>query len=484
MPTSVDQPAISGRKGAKLYLFATVVAQMVALLRYVTLARLLGPEQLGLASTLTVTQAFFDLISDTGSDRFLIQDRDGDTPRAQRLVQLVYVCRGFLIAAGLALLSWPIAGFYNSPELAPGLVVLGLTPAILGFLHLDVRRTQRHQDFRGEAIMIICAESASLIATGTAAFLTHSYFAILFGLVSRACIMVMISHLRAKRPYGLAYAPELAKRLSKFAIPLMISGLFLFIGSQGDRVLVANRLGVAELGKYSAILLLIYYPSTVILRYMHVIYMPMVSAGRDDETRRDQVSDTLGGQTLLLALAMAVGFAIVAPPMVTLLYGAKFSQSATIVALIGILQTTRFLINWPTTVALSMGRSHTVMASNVIRILAYPGAFLGMATIGGLRGVLIGFIAGELVSIATAILLVNRDTEKRLSVGFDRFAAFIAAAILIVGMTVAIEWRSIPGVFILMIISGLLATWLVRREAFAISQLTVMIRQRLAIQRD
>ena len=301
--TPSEPSAGPGRRGAKIYLAATVLAQIVALLRYVSLARLLGPEQLGLAATLAVTQAFFDLISDTGSDRFLIQDRDGDSPRAQGLVQLVYISRGFMVAAGLALFSWPIAAFYKAPQLVNGLIILGLSPAILGFLHLDVRRFQRHQDFRAEAIMVMLAESCSLVATVLAAWLTHSFTAILYGLITRALVMVLVSHLRAERPYRLVYAREHATRLARFAAPLMLSGLLLFIGSQGDRVLVANRLGVAELGRYSAILLLIYYPSAVILRYMHVIYLPMVAAGRDDAARRDEVSDLLGGQTLLLALA-------------------------------------------------------------------------------------------------------------------------------------------------------------------------------------
>ena len=110
------QLGIQFYQGAKLYFAATGVGQTSALLRYVVLARLLGPEQLGLAATLVVTGAFFDLISDTASDRFLIQDRHGAEPSVQNLVHFVYVVRGFLIAGALALFSIPLAGFYKSPN--------------------------------------------------------------------------------------------------------------------------------------------------------------------------------------------------------------------------------------------------------------------------------------------------------------------------------------------------------------------------------
>jgi len=458
------------RRGGKTFLAATVLAQAIALLRYVALARLLGPEQLGLAAILVVTASFFDLISDTGSDRFLIQDRDGDTVPVQKLVQLVYVGRGLAIAAGLVAFAWPIAQFYKAPELVHGLVILALSPLILGFLHLDVRRTQRTSDFRAEAVMIIAAETSSLVATVIAAWLTHSFTAILYGLITRAIVMVLVSHLRAERPYALAYARAHAPRLARFAAPLMLSGLLLFMGSQGDRVLVANRLGFAALGHYSAVLLLIYYPAAVILRYMHVIYMPMVAAGRDDDAQRDHASGRLGGQTQLLALGMAVGFAIVAPTAVTILYGARFTQSAMLVGMIGILQAARFLINWPSTVALAMGRTRTVLVGNLVRLLAFPGAFLGVALIGGLRGVVAGFIAGELISIAASLALLNRNMGRPLIRGFDRLAAFILASVAIVGWNVAIGRRSLAGEIGLLVASLLLAAWIVRREREAIGE--------------
>ena len=78
-----------GRKGSKAFLFASLTAQACALLRYILLARLLGPEQLGLAVALILTAQFFESVTDSGGDRFLVQDAQGDDPAVQRLVHLV-----------------------------------------------------------------------------------------------------------------------------------------------------------------------------------------------------------------------------------------------------------------------------------------------------------------------------------------------------------------------------------------------------------
>ena len=464
LATAPSAAASPGRRGMKLYFVASIVAQVAALVRYVTLARLLGPEQLGLAATLVVTASFFDLISDTGSDRFLIQDRDGDTEAVQKLVQLVWAARGAMIAVAMAVFSIPLAHFYNAPGLAIGFAILALSPLIAGFTHLDIRRAQRLSDFSGESICSLASEVASLIATTAAAWLTHDFTAILYGLITRAVVSVAVSHLIGRRRYAMAWNAEHGARLARFSAPLMASGLMLFVGSQGDRVLVATQLGVGALGEYSAVILLIFYPSAIILRYMHAIFMPLVSAHQFNPVERDQISERLGGQTMVLGLAMSVGFAVVAPFMVTVLYGHRYSQAPLLVGLIGILQATRFIINWPSTVSLSLGRSSTVMISNLTRLFVFPGAMVGYWLHGGLTGVVVGFIFGETISIAVSLYLLNRDTQRPPFSDVDRFVIFLLFGGAIVG------WNGVwvhPSWWLAMAMTAIsvaLSYWLYRRE--------------------
>jgi O-antigen/teichoic acid export membrane protein len=455
-------------RGARGYFAAAAIAQACALLRYVLLARLLGPEQLGLAAALILTGAFFDLISDTGGDRFLIQDKDGDQASAQSLVQLVLVIRGVSIAVALAVLAWPIALFYKAPALAPGLAVLGLSPLILGFLHLDMRRSQRHNDFRSEGVGMLASETLGLIATVLAAYFVRNFTAVLYGLIARSAVMVIVSHVLATRPYSIGYSPEHAPRLARFAAPLMANGLTLFLGGQGDRVLVGRQVGFAGLGHYSAVLLLIYSPSAALLSFAHAIYLPSISAARADRFQRDRIASDLGGRTLLLALAMSTGFAIVAPPVVGLLYGRAFSQSALIVALIGILQASRFLAVWPTTVALAMGRNSIILASNIVRLLAWPLAFLGFALVGGLTGVVIGFTAGELAAFATALAMLNRSESHHILYGFNRFFMFIVGSMGAIAWILALDKPTEFSIVALTCITVALVGWISRAESVVI----------------
>jgi O-antigen/teichoic acid export membrane protein len=462
------------RRGANVYFAASGVAQLSALLRYVILARMLGPEQLGLAATLVLTSAFFDYISETGSDRFLIQDRDGDTPAVQKLVHLVHVSRGVTTALALAVLAWPLALAFKAPKLAEGIAILGISRFIVGFIHLDLRRMQRHLDFRIESVCLFTSEISGLIATGLAAYFTKEYTSILYGLTVRSLVLVATSHLLAKRPYEVGLSREHSSRLSRFALPLMANGVLLYFATQGDRWVIQHQLGFAQLGRYSAILLLVYYPVAMLQKYTQAMYMPILARARDNPTERMRASNVMGGQILMLALSISLGFSIVGPIATSILYGHKFTEAALIVGLIGILQTSRYLLVFPTVVALSVGRSFATLTVNLVRLVAYPAAFVGGLTVGG---VVIGFVFGELIAHSAGLMLLNQGFKRPLISGFHRIVLFASGSATILGWVWVVQNRALPQGAGLLLVSCLLMAWLIRSERAAITETLAMVRK-------
>lgn len=463
MSKGVSTPSLTRRRGAGVYLAGSLVGQACALLRYTVLARLLGPEQLGLVATLTLVSNFFEMISDTGSDRFLVQDREGDNPEVQKLVQLVVVARGAFMAIGLALVAWPVAHHFDQPPLLIGLAVLGFAPLIAGFMHLDVRRFQRSNDFRAEGVGMIASELLALIATLVAALVVRDFTAILYGLIVRSVVLVAASHITAERRYELGLSPKHAARLSVFAAPLIANGVLLFFASQSDRLLVSGLVGLEALGYYSAVLLLVLYPSVALSRFMQGIHLPLV-AKDPSNLSQGAAADLLGGRCLLLSLAMAAGFAAVGPMAILILYGPKFSQPIFIVALVGVLQGARFLRVWTVTLAIGVGRSGIVMANSLARLSGIPAAILGFVTIGGVGGVAAGFVAGELIALATGVLLLNRARSSPWTQDLDRVLAFVAGSAIVLALAWSIQEALIPTGLAAGGLGVGLVIWLLRRE--------------------
>ena len=400
------------------------VGAAVAALRFSVIAHLLGPEQLGLAAILMLIMQFFDMITDAGMDRFLVQNAEGNNPRAQNLIHLVSVVRGCLITTGLYLLAGQVAEYFNQPRLVYALQLVSVAPAIQGFLHYDVRRSQREHDFAPEGWLAI-AELISLVALTIAAFIVRDCTALSYALVIRAVAVVVISHVNAKRPYRLAFSPEFARSLSQFGMPLMLNGILLFAAGQGDRMFVARQLTIVELGHYSAILMLISYPSSMILKLMQNMFLPVVSRAMEDQHRRGKEVSLLVGETLLTGTAMLLGYVAIAPVLVPILFGWAFAQYMYIFSLIGTMQIVRFIRLWPVTMALAAGRTHQVLFSTILRLLMFPAAFAGQWLMGGMKGAVTGFIVGELISVVLGVWAANRRYHRPNAGDMVRLALFV-----------------------------------------------------------
>lgn len=396
------------RSGMLLFSGGNAIAQIAALARYVLLARLLGPEQLGLAATLILTSQFFEAVTDGGLDRFLVQARAGNLGSVNRMVHTMLAMRGLAIALSIAVTSAFFARHYHNESLRGALLLLALSPAIAGFVNFDFRRVQRRLRFGPEGLVTSLSESAALVTTVVVAVVTRSFIAVSAGLVVRSAVIVTVSHLLARRRYRLGVSRLHAPDIFKFGFPLMINGLLLFLGGQGDRLFIGNMIGLSDLGRYSAIILLIYYPATLVGRFLQSVSVPAIAAARDNPTARKKIYEGVAGTFTLTSIFMMCGFALIAPLLVPHLYGSRFVQPALLVALIGTLQACRFTRLWPATVAVAAGRSKFVMWSSVTRLIAFPAAFLIVRYQSGLVAIVVVFAAAELLAVLVSLVQLNR----------------------------------------------------------------------------
>lgn len=471
------------RKGARAYLVASLVGQVFALLRYSVLARLIGPEQLGMAALLILTSQFLSSVSDTGSERFIVQDRDGDSPRLLGVVHSAMVLRGIAIAAALVIFAGPLSALYDAAEIRSSLMWLGLTPLLLGFVHFGTRQAQRANDFRPESATIICSEMAALIGTAAAAFVVRDHTAVIYGLVLRAVILVIVSHIVSKQPYRLGYAKPEALRFSAFAAPLFLNGLLLFAGQQGDRVLIASTEGAKALGYYSAILLLVQSPMSAMARFMTTVHLPPLAARRADPAQFAEAADRLGGRMALITVVAATGFTLVGPTATWLLYGKEFVQPLGLFALLAALQTLRFARSWPNTVAISVSRSGVMTVNNVARLVAIPAAFACIAAGWGLEGVVAGYIVGEVAAIIVSLIQLSLSKTIELRREMVRVGLMSLLLATLCGWSLTIDAR---GLWILPVlaffsVAGMAA--FVRNERSTLVELASLAKRRLRFRR-
>jgi len=451
---------------------------VAALLRYVLLSRLLGPEQLGYAAMLILTAQFFEFVTDTAVDRFMVQDEKGDTTTMQKVVQLALFGRGCLLSTALVVTAIGMRIYDPTSTFCYSVAALAIPPLISGLLNVDQFRAQRTGDFRPASWVQVSSEIAGLIGTGIAAFIVRDHTAILYGLAAKAVAQVVVSQLVSKRLYGWSYSRPEAATFRRFAMPLFLNGLLLFFGGQGDRLLV-GFLGPVELGKYSAILLLVYYPTNVILRFMQSIHMPMVSASRDDPVAFRREGRAMGGRTFLIAVAVIAGFTLVGPFMSPLLFGPGFAHRPEVFALLAALEGARFLRLWPMIIAHAEGRTTIVMLDNASRLVALPLAALALLLTHSLEAILIALTAGEYIALVTTLWLLARVTQVSLVHESGRLIMLLIVSLLACGWALAVPAGQMTAMAALLAASVASAVWIVRSEHLVIRQAVTLAVDRL-----
>src|SRR3972149_4355777 len=128
------------------------VAQACSFVRSVILARLISPEDFGIAATLAITISLFEMVSNLSAELLLVQAEDGNEPRFQKTAQLLRAGRGLINASFIFALAGPVSRLFGVPESRWAFQCLALVPAIKGFTHLDLNRLQRNMEF-GPAVI-------------------------------------------------------------------------------------------------------------------------------------------------------------------------------------------------------------------------------------------------------------------------------------------------------------------------------------------
>ena len=71
--------------------------QGLSFVRNIIVARLISPQDFGIAATFAITMSLLEMISDLAADRLIIQAKDGEDPQLQATAQLWQFTRGLML---------------------------------------------------------------------------------------------------------------------------------------------------------------------------------------------------------------------------------------------------------------------------------------------------------------------------------------------------------------------------------------------------
>ena len=376
-------------------------------LRNIALARMLTVSDYGTANTFAVIFALIEMIGYLGLDRLLVQDKNGDTPRMQAVLQAVQVVRGILLALLLFLTAQPLADLMGVPEVGWGFQVMAVMPLIQGFWHLDMARAERSYRFGPVIWVMLGSELGALLAIFPMYYLFGDYRMALWTLVFQQVLRCVISHATATRPYRLAWDWGIFRRAMSFGWPLFLAAMMLFIVFQGARVIIANQLGIEALGQFSVVFMLTMTASNVLMQSVQRLLLPRLSAVQDQEQafiRLAHVTTELG---MAMGVLVVLGFSLFGNDLVLLLFGTKYAEALDILVWLALVQGIRLAKTGVSVVALARGETKNMFLGNLPRVLMFPFVWYALDHGYGLVFVVVTAVIGELMGLALSLWILR-----------------------------------------------------------------------------
>ena len=420
-------------KGGAVLSAGSAAGKILALVRNIIIARILSPDDFGVAATFIVTLTFLQSLSEVAADKLQVQAKDGDDERFQRVLHLFQLMRGVFAGAVLFALAGPIANLFGVPEATSSFRILAVIPIMRGLAHLDMRRVQRRMNFKPFVLVDLVSQSVAVAVAAPIALWLEDYRAALWILVIQTFVYTSTTHLLAERRWSAAFDASYVARLFAFGWPLMINGFLMFIIMQGDRLVIGATFSpytLAELGVYSVAMTLIMTPRQMLTRVSTSLMLPILSATQDDLpqfTKRYRLCIQLSA---LIAAGIGVVFITAGTLLVTWLYGEKYAAVGGFIGWLSAMQTMRIIRTVPAIAGLARADSRQLMYTNLARatslVLLIAVAFAGKP----LAWIAAAGFAGELVAltVATAIMANKHGLQAWATAG-PTFASFASLGV-------------------------------------------------------
>lgn len=363
--------SVSGQiaRGGVWVFSAYGLAQVLALVRSMILARLLTPADFGLMGMASLSLALLLVFTETGIWPALIQRSELDQTTLNT-AWLISAARGIVLGlVTLAAAPW-VAHFFGAPLLVPMLRVMALSFVLAGFNSLGLVLLQKELDFRTLAAVNLATSAVNLVAATMAAFLLRSVWALVIGTLAGALAALLLSYLVHPFRPQLRFDRGRARELFGFGKFLTASTIVNYALTQGDDACVGKVLGSDALGFYGLAYRLSNLPATSISHVLNRVTLPAYSAMQHDLDRLRTTYLRILKLTALVVFPMAAGLFGLAPLVVGVLYGEKWLPMVPAFQILCLFGLERSIGSVSSPVFLALGRPDVGLKVSLVKLAA------------------------------------------------------------------------------------------------------------------
>jgi PST family polysaccharide transporter/lipopolysaccharide exporter len=243
---------LSGRivRGGTALMAARIANRALQLIQMMTIARWLGPQEMGVYAVAALLLTTLEFFSETGLRQALIQRKNDISPYLLP-VRTVQAIRGLVLGLFLYLSAPAIATFFDSPDSRLIIRVVALIPVITGFEPLYLTQAQKELRFSRMAVLQLSGAMIGLSVGITAAYLKPDAWSLVWANLARVLVITVGAHLLSeKNKLGFSFRWSPLRDISTFGFWVFLSTITAYAFRQGGDWVIGRLLDVNALALY------------------------------------------------------------------------------------------------------------------------------------------------------------------------------------------------------------------------------------------
>ena len=405
------------------------ITQAMSLLRNIIIARLLTPEDMGIAATFAITITLLEMISNLAVDMLLIQAKDGDDPVFQGTAHSYQVFRGLMVGLIIFGCSPLIVWLFKIPQAEWAFHLVSLVPVLRGFMHLDWKRLQRKMQYRTAVLVEVIPQAVVTLVAYPVVIWFGDYSAVLWIVLAQSVVALLTSHVFAQRSYHLDWERKYAMRLLVFGWPLLINGLLMFGALQGDRLIIGTFYSMTDLGIYSVAFTFALMLASIVAKISTSLFLPLLARLQDQHTELKNCYIITGQTLALIGGVVALPFITTGGNLITFIFGKQYLAAFVFAPWLGALLAARIFRLAPIIAALACGDTKNSMYANLFRLTGVVAAVLVAWQNLSLSAIIICGIIGEVLALLFSTLRLQR--LHRIRIIDSLYAPLVVSAVLL-----------------------------------------------------
>ena len=368
-----------------------------AFFKTIILARVLVPSQFGAYGVAMLVVGFLEVMTETGVNVFLIQEKDTDAHINSAWI--VSIVRGIIIALVIVLSTPLIVNFFHSPESTPLLYTISIVPLLRGFINPSIVKLQKNLNFNLEfryKFFIFLVDSIVAIAF---TLITHNPIGIVIGMIVGVLFEVLLSYRIAKPTPLLQFNSLYIKKIVRRGKWVTASGIFNYLFHNADNIVVGRILGTAPLGAYQIAYSLSILPISEMADVFSRVTFPVYAKTAGDK-KRLRIAFV---KTQLVITALAVPFGIVLflfpKEIVHFVLGEKWLGAVVVLPILGVFAVIRTISGSASALFLAVGKQEYVTVATFVSMVGLIVPIVPMVMRYGLWGAALSALIGSLVAM-------------------------------------------------------------------------------------